>query len=330
MSQKTCKEIVQGFPECTVGILGDMMLDIYVLGKPARLSREAPVIVVDFEEEYYRSGGAANAVKNVCSLGARALAVGVVGRDAYGSKLRQILEEGGAGTEGLFEADGFSTITKTRVLAGDLHTVKQQVLRIDRGRPSSPDTHLTQQVLDFISLKGPRVNCWLVSDYGYGFVSDRIEGILADLAVGAPVIADSRYNVKEFSRITAVTPNESEALTFGRYYLKDETDLLVIGQQMLEILHLQCALITRGNEGMILLERGKEPLTIPVVGSREIVDVSGAGDTVAAAFGLSLASGATAEQAARIANCAASIVVMKSGTATCSAQELLTVVERYL
>jgi rfaE bifunctional protein kinase chain/domain len=174
------------------------------------------------------------------------------------------------------------------------------------------------------------VDCWLVSDYGYGLIEGEIEETLGDLAQSAPVIADSRYNVKEFARITAVTPNEAEAMNFGRYYLKDETDLLVIGRQMLDILFLECALITRGNEGMIVFERGRKPVQIPVVGSAESVDVSGAGDTVVAAFGLSLASGATPEQAAKIANCAASVVVMKSGTATCSQDELLAAVEKYL
>ena len=127
-----------------------------------------------------------------------------------------------------------------------------------------------------------------------------------------------------------MTPNEGEALSFGKYYLNDETDLLVIGRQMLEILFLKCALITRGNEGMTIFEQDREPVTIPVVGSSESVDVSGAGDTVAATFGLSLACGATPEQAARLANCAASVVVMKSGTAACSKEELLEAVEKYL
>jgi rfaE bifunctional protein kinase chain/domain len=225
---------------------------------------------------------------------------------------------------------GNTTITTTRVLAGDIHTVKQQVMRIDRGKGGRPDAQTAHTVVEYMNRTGPGVDCWLVSDYGYGFMGGGIENALGDLARQVLVVADSRYNVKEFSRITAVTPNEAEAMNFGKYYLKDETDLFVIGRQMLDILFLKCALITRGNKGMIVFERGKEPVEVPVVGSSESVDVSGAGDTVAAAFGLSLASGATAEQAARIANCAASVVVMKSGTATCSRDELLAAVDKYL
>lgn len=330
MPEKTYREIISSFEGCNVAVVGDMMLDIYLLGRPARLSREAPVIVVELESEEIRPGGAANAVNNICSLGATALPVGLVGDDAYGAQLRDVLAANGANTDGLLIEKGRATTTKTRVLAGDIHTVKQQVVRIDRGEPKPPEANLIQSALDFISARSAQVNCWLVSDYGYGFVCHEIESCVADQKNSAPVIADSRYHVKEFSHITAVTPNETEALNFGKYYLKDETDLLVIGQQMLDILHLECALITRGNEGMIVFQRDGEPAQVPVVGSRESVDVSGAGDTVAAAFGLSLACGASPVQAAWLANCAASVVVMKSGTATCSEKELLGAVEKYL
>jgi rfaE bifunctional protein kinase chain/domain len=328
MPQKTYKEIINSFSACTVGVIGDMMLDIYVFGKPARLSREAPVIVVEFEHEDIRPGGGANAAGNFRSLGANVEAVGVIGKDTHGEQLRKILADSGIRTDGLLVTGKRQTITKTRILAGDIHTAKQQVLRIDRGQPAWPDPQVGQPVLEYISRISPSVDCWLVSDYGYGFITGEIENSLADLAVRVPVVADSRYNVKEFSRITAVTPNESEALSFGKYYLKDETDLKVIGQQMLEILFLKCVLITRGNEGMLVFEKDKNPLEIPVVGSAESVDVSGAGDTVAATFGLGLACGASPEQAARLANCAASVVVMKSGTATCSKEELLKTVEK--
>ena len=330
MPQKNYIDIIQGFSDRTVGVIGDMMLDIYIMGRPARLSREAPVLVVEFEEEEIRPGGAANAVNNIRSLGAKSLAVGVVGEDEYGVKLRESLLLNGVNVEGLFAGDKYNTITKTRVLAGDIHTVKQQVLRIDRGKTTRPDAHTSHAVAEFLKSSRSGVDCWIVSDYGYGLIHGEIENGLGDLAQETPVVADSRYNVKEFSRITAVTPNEAEAMNFGRYYLKDETDLFVIGRQMLDILFLKCALITRSNEGMILFERDKDPVEIPVVGPKEIVDVSGAGDTVVAAFGLSLAGGATPEQAARIANCAASVVVMKSGTATCSQEELLTAAGNYL
>lgn len=330
MPHRSYQEILADFSKRKVCVIGDMMLDLYVTGKPARLSREAPVVVVEFEEERMCPGGAANALGNITSLGAIALAIGTIGDDAHGRLLKESLTSNGVNTDGLFIDGTHSTITKTRVLAGDIHTAKQQVLRIDKGQPHAPDSHTLQAVLERISGLASEIDCWLVSDYGYGFMTDDIENLLADFATRTPVIADSRYNVKEFPRITAVTPNESEALSFGKYYLKDETDLFVIGREMLEILFLRCALITRGNEGMVVFERDKAPVEIPVVGSSESVDVSGAGDTVVTTFGLSLACGATPEQAARLANCAASVVVMKSGTATCSLDELSAAVDEHI
>ncbi len=330
MAEKTYTEIIESFQKCKVGVVGDMILDIYVFGKPARLSREAPVIVVEFGHEEVRPGGSANAVNNICGLGADAVALGIVGDDEYGRELRESFAGKGIDTEGILVEKGRVTTTKTRVLAGDIHTVKQQVLRIDRGKPRPPDHYSIQSALDLISRKGAEIDCWIVSDYGYGFVCHEIESRIADYAGQAPVIADSRYNVKEFPHITAVTPNENEALNFGRYYLKDETDLMVVGQQMIEILFLKCVLITRGNKGMMVFQRDADPIEIPVVGSQESVDVSGAGDTVTTTFGLSLACGAAPEQAARLANCAASVVVMKSGTATCSREELLGAVGKHL
>jgi len=330
MQNKSYSEIIGMFSARTVGVIGDMILDIYISSKPARLSREAPVIVLEFEEETTRPGGAANAVNNLCSLGVNAVAIGTVGDDRHGEELKNILSQNGAATDGLLLQKGFHTITKTRVLAGDLHTAKQQVLRIDRGKATGLDDATSGAALKLIGKYADKVDCWLVSDYGYGFLTKEIENALSDLASRALVIADSRYNVKEFPRITAVTPNESEALSFGRYFLNDETDIMIIGRQMLEILFLKYALITRGNQGMVVFEKGAEPVEIPIAGSEEIVDVSGAGDTVAATFGLSLACGATPVQAAKLANCAASVVVMKSGTATCSQAELLDAADKYL
>ena len=330
MAEKPYKEIIENFHRCKVGVIGDMILDIYVFGKPARLSREAPVIVVEFEREEARPGGSANAINNACALGANCIAFGTVGDDRHGKLLRESLVSEGADTDGIIVETDRVTTTKTRILAGDVHTVKQQVLRIDKGKPSPPDPYSVQSVIERISRRASEIDCWIVSDYGYGFACQGIESCVADFASRVPVVADSRYNVKEFSRITAVTPNEGEALNFGKYYLKDETDLMVIGQEMIDILFLQCALITRGNKGMIIFQRGREPIEIPVVGSEESVDVSGAGDTVTTTFALSLACGATPVQAARIANCAASVVVMKSGTAACSNEELLSAVDRYL
>ncbi|MFH1421837.1 MAG: bifunctional ADP-heptose synthase [Planctomycetota bacterium] len=323
-------EIIEKYKDIKIGVIGDFIADVYIYGSPRRLSREAPIVVIEYEYEELRPGGAANSVNNIAALEALVFPVSLVGDDKEGGFLKETLCKGKVSPDGIFVEPGFETLLKSRILAGDLHTVKQQIARIDKGKPYLIDTSLEIKILDYINKIGQDTSAWVVSDYGYQFLTDKIRERIRDLFPRNIVVADTRHAVKEFGRITAITPNESEALNFGRYFLNDKDNLFVIGEQLIDILHLNAALITRGNKGMLLFEKDKEPVEISVVGTKEIVDVSGAGDTVTSTFTLSLACGATFEQAARLANCAASVVVMKSGTATCSKDELIRTVEKYL
>lgn len=328
-SLKDYHQIIEKFSQAKVGVLGDLIADMYVFGSPNRLSREAPIVVIEYESEELRPGGAANSAHNLAALGASVFPVGVVGDDKEGRLLKEILCRGKVAPEGIFTEPGRETITKTRIFAGDLHTVKQQMARIDRGKAQKIDSSLEKKIFDAIENFSRETSAWIISDYGYGLITDRIREKVKSLFPQRIVVADSRHAAREFGGITAMTPNESEALAFGRDFLSGEDDIFIIGEKILEALNLRTALITRGNKGMLLFERGARPVEIPIVGTEEIVDVSGAGDTVTATFTLALASGASSEQSAHLANFAASVVVMKRGTATCSVDELLQTVTKY-
>jgi rfaE bifunctional protein kinase chain/domain len=323
-------QMVERFRQAKVGVIGDLIADMYIFGSPDRLSREAPIVVIEYESQELRPGGAANSAHNLAALGASVFPVGVVGDDKEGRLLKETLCRGKVASEGIFLEPGRETVTKTRIFAGDLHTVKQQMARIDKGKPQKTDSTLESEVLKVIGNFGREVSAWIISDYGYGFVTDKIREKVKEVSSDKIVVADSRYANRDFSTITAITPNESEALAFGRDFLNGEDDIFTIGEQILEVLNLRGALVTRGNKGMILFERGRKPVEIPIVGTEEIVDVSGAGDTVTATFALALSCGATFEQSANLANLAASVVVMKRGTATCSTAELTETVTKYI
>jgi len=321
MSQKY-RDVFSKIDGLRIGIVGDLILDRYIYGKPSRLSREAPLPIIEYEGEREVCGGMANTARALKALGANPVLFGVVGDDEDGKILQRLLTDDGIEELRIFSVDTYRTITKTRLMAGGLHTAKYQVARIDRGQPIGNRHSLLERVAVAIE-RCNDVNAWVVSDYGYGLVGSAVERVIKEKAAeGALVIGDSRYRIHEFSRITAVTPNEEEALEFGKCILNFETDIDRIGEAMLEILHLKAVLITQGNRGMRLFRVNEEPVQIPVVGTTDIVDVSGAGDVVVATFTAALAAGADFLTAAELANIAASIVVMKRGTAVAYRDEI--------
>jgi rfaE bifunctional protein kinase chain/domain len=276
-----------------------------------------------------RLGGGANAVHNIKSLGARPLPFGVLGKDAHGRRLRALLREKGIATTGIVSAPGYATPVKTRVLAGRAHSTKQQVVRLDRYAPLASRSPARRQLERALrAFRGP-VDGVLVSDYGCGLLDASL--VRAALAFarrrGVPVTVDSRFALLRFRGMTAATPNEAEVedalkLTIGH----DRRKLEAAGRALLRRLACQALLVTRGSDGMALFEGGRPPLHIPVHGSDQVADVTGAGDTVIATFTLALASGAAPAEAARLANYAGGIVVMKHATATVSADELVAAV----
>lgn len=312
------RELVSRFEGLKVGVAGDMMADHHLHGRPTRLSREAPVVVLRHEREFHLPGGAANCAANLLSLGAKVSVFGAVGKDAAGDELRVLFRRRGADVRGLLSDGAYATITKTRILAGDAHRTKQQIVRIDREPPALPAA-LAKRLSKAAS---SRQDAWLVPDYGYGAVTD---GLLSALRKRkGVVVGTSRYALARMTALAAVTANEAEALE-----ATGETDAWAAGKALLRRLKPSRALlVTRGNLGMLLFEPGKPAVEIPASGSSEAVDVTGAGDTVCAVLTLALAAGAEPRQAALLANAAAGEAVMRPGAATLSPEELLEVAER--
>jgi rfaE bifunctional protein kinase chain/domain len=320
-------DLVEKFPQQTVCVLGDFVADEFVYGEISRVSREAPVLILRHRETETLPGGGANAANNLAALGARVRPVSVVGDDAGGDHLRSYFRARNLDTSGIVRVRSWVTPTKTRLLAGWAHTTRQQVLRVDR----EPSTALEQRAGDVLARKVRErlsgASAFLVSDYGYGIATpERLRAIRGRRHWTAPVTLDSRYRLLDFSGcgITAAAPNEAELEE--AYHVRVEArmpQLEKLARRALAHLGGSSLVVTRGRDGMAVFERGHAAHLLPIFGSDQALDVTGAGDTVIAVFSLATAAGATSLEAAQLANYAGGIVVMKRGTATVSRQELL-------
>ena len=320
-------ECVEKFSGKTIVLLGDFVADEFRYGDISRVSREAPVLILKHRETQVVPGGGANAANNLASLGAKVLPITVVGDDPAGDALLQYFGQKGVSTSGVFRAKGRATPTKSRFLAGWAHTVAQQVLRFDY-EPQGPlpeAIHKKIQQKLSASLRG--ADALAVSDYGFGVATpELVREVVTRLRKPLPVTLDARYGLHSYAKsgVTSATPNEAELeaehhTTIGA----DAVELGRAGRATFSSMKLQALLVTRGRHGMALFEAGDRITHIPVHGSDQAVDVTGAGDTVLAAYTLALACGASSLEAAQIANLAGGLVVMKRGTATVSSQELL-------
>ncbi len=312
----------------TIGVVGDVIADVYLYTRPARLSREAPVLVVHYEREEVIPGGAANTARNLAAFGVHVQMVAEVGSDSAGDRVIEMLGAAGVDPGAILRRPERPTVTKTRILAGDPHRTKQQLFRIDReprrgeARPREQETIARLEVVD------RSVQAFLVSDYDYDLLTPAVIDWLRRKAKSKPVIVDSRHRLPAFSGVTVITPNEEEAEETAGLKIEAGSDALAVGRALLQRLGVGAVLLTRGKHGMVLFAQGQEPLEFGIVGTGEVVDVSGAGDTVVAAFSAARLAGASLREAAWISNCAASVVVMKVGAATCSQQELRDVLAR--
>ena len=315
-------ELVESFPRQTVAVLADLVADEFVSGEISRVSREAPVLILRHRETQLVPGGGANAVNNLADLGARVLPVGVVGDDAPGRGLLDYFRRKKLNTRGILRVRGWQTTTKTRFLAGWTHTTRQQVLRVDREPEGALPADVTRRLERAAGAATKRAAALLVSDYGCGAVTPALVRKLR-----APIVTlDSRYAMLDYAgcKLTAATPNEPELESFyGKRIGNNLARLESLGAALLHKLRLAALVVTRGKDGMAVFERGRKPVHIPVHGSDEVADVTGAGDTVIAVFTLALAAGASFVEAAKLANYAGGIVVMKRGTATLTRDELL-------
>ncbi len=317
--------IIDSFKGKKICVIGDIIADVYIFGKPYRLSREAPVVVVKYEGAKIYPGSAGNTINNLLALGAHAYPVGFVGKDNPGNKLMDYFSRyKKADTRGVIRIDG-DTVTKTRILAGDTHTSKQQVIRIDKDDNRQCARSEKAQLMEKLIEISPHADAFIVSDYGHGVVDNKIIEYMKDIAKSKTVVGDSRYSLKKFTGFSMITPNESEAYELSGFH--EEVPIEDVGKKIMSSMHLAALLITRGNKGMTLFQKNGVVNHIPISGEDDVTDVTGAGDTVCAVAALSLASGADFLSASHIANYAAGVVVMKRGTATVSPEELKKVME---
>jgi len=300
------RKIVESFPKITVTVLADLVADEFLFGEISRVSREAPVLILRHRDRKVVPGGGANAIYNLADLGVNVLPVGIVGDDEAGKLLLRAFRHKRIPVSGVLKDKSYPTVTKTRILAGFAHTAGQQVVRLDREPAEGPNSHLRRELILAAREYGRASDALLVSDYGYGAATPALLNAVREKRglEKVPVMLDSRHRMLEF---------------IG----EDWNRLLAAGEQIAGEMKLESLLITRGKDGMVVFPRRHKPVDIPIFGSDEVADVTGAGDTVIATFSAALAAGATAEEAAHLANYAGGIVVMKRGTATVSQQELL-------
>jgi len=318
----TLAQLAQVFPKRKILVVGDLVADHYIYGQTDRVSREAPVLIVRYESSEVKLGGAANAAANARSLGGQVLAVGALGVDEMGDELRRRFKSVGIKLMAL-SSRNLETETKTRILAGGVNTTRQQMLRLDRGAAPLQSRHRIE-IARLTAEAARNADAVVVSDYGGGVVGEECRQVLRKLASdGIPVCVDSRFQLRSFSGVTVCKPNEPELESLVRSSLKTERDVVQAGRSALKMLGCQALLVTRGRNGVAILDRDGRVELIPAYGPDEAVDVTGAGDTVIAAFTLALSAGASMLDAARIANVAAGLVVQKQGTATVAREELL-------
>ncbi|CAN5451634.1 hypothetical protein BH18VER1_BH18VER1_06260 [soil metagenome] len=327
MTPKRVQEILERAAAKRVLVIGDLMLDEFVWGKVGRISPEAPVPVVEVTGESFYPGGAANVARNLREFTSGVAVIGLIGADRGGQQLTRLLEEQGIDTSGIVEDGEFLTIIKTRIIAR-----QQQVVRVDREQIRASGREQTAKAIENVRKQLDGADAIIFEDYGKGFLSSDMAQRVSQLAVGAGKIVTSDPNphhLIQWDNVTAVKPNRSEAFLAAGVPLSDPVEpasadkaLLDVGALLLKKWGTKYLLITLGEQGMMLFESGEAWLHIPTR-ARQVFDVSGAGDTAIALFTIALCSGATAREAAEIANHASAVVVGKLGTATVTPQELL-------
>jgi rfaE bifunctional protein kinase chain/domain len=322
--QERLISIVRRFPLRKVLVVGDSVADQFVFGAISRVSREAPVFILRHEHTETTPGGAANCAMNLAALGASVSLVSVAGEDTAGKALVERLQARGVDCRGVSSSASLQTTTKVRILAGETHSTRQQVIRIDYDGQSPTDFRLRRALHETVNELLRVVDAVIISDYNYGVVNAEIVDAIRETA-GArriPVLVDSRFQLSHYTGFTSATPNEEEVETLLEAPLSAD-DFNQAGQELRKKLGHRALLVTRGGRGMTLFEEDIEALEIEAVGAREPVDVTGAGDTVIATYTLAIASDASFPDAARLANYAGGLVVMKRGTATVTSDELI-------
>lgn len=316
-------ELVERFPSRRVVLYGDLVLDRFVLGTPKRISREAPVIILRYEGQRDIPGGGANALANLAALGATVLPAGVVGEDEAGASLLEVLSRLGVDVSGIVVLPEFRTVTKVRLLAGGVASLKHQVARYDVEDHLPRHNRWREELLETLARVAPGAHAAAVSDYGYGVVSaEGVARLRAGLPSGAPIVADSRFGLEGLGQVDGATPNLEELAAVAGGLPVGDAAVASAAEALRTRLGASFIAATRGSDGLTLVEKDRPAVHLPVFGADQVADVTGAGDTVLATLTLALAAGAQPEDAAVIANLAGGVVVTKLGTATVSRDEL--------
>ena len=320
-------DIVHAMRGKRILVIGDMVADIYLDGRISRISREAPVLVLEQAGEKIVAGGAANVANNVATLGGEVYAAGILGHDSGAEGLLDILSKNGAHTEGLIRDDTRPTVSKTRIIAGGRATVSQQIVRIDKESREPLSAQREAELLQYLDSVLPQMEGIVLSDYGAGTITPLLQEHLISYARvhDIPSIVDSRYDIRRFRGIKYAKQNDSELASAVERELPDLEALCGAGKELLAALDAEGVLVTRGEQGMSLFERNGDVAHVPVTDRSEVFDVSGAGDTCVSAVILALAAGIPPRIAAELSNYASGIAVRKLGTSTVSAEELLRV-----
>ncbi|HEX8250577.1 MAG TPA: PfkB family carbohydrate kinase [Pyrinomonadaceae bacterium] len=322
--------IRQEFSRKKIVIVGDLVADQFLSGKIARISREAPVFILEHEQTETLAGGAANAAVNVAGLGGDACLVGLIGKDLSGEALLESLQKSNVNCAFVAASEKVQTTTKVRVLASQHYAARQQVIRIDYENKGQLGAELIEKLKENLLAAVENADAIIISDYDYGVATSEIAALARRIAKDKkiPLLVDSRYRLRDFAGGTSATPNQEEAEQILGEKFAEVAQLADACVRLRETLGYESLLVTCGNKGMFLIEKNRKPLHLEAVGSKEPVDVTGAGDTVIAAYALALASGLSFSESANLANHAGGIVVMKKGTASVSVDELLSSVAK--
>jgi len=315
-------DLIDQFKGKKILVLGDFILDEYIYGETERISREAPVLILKYNQSTYLAGGGANPILNIKDIGAEPIPVSLVGDDGFSDILLGIISRKKVETKYILRDEEYMLPVKTRIMAGSVHTAKQQVVRVDKYHVKQLSGTVEKQIIANIKKLASETDAILVSDYGGGVITDAmIEVINGFGKKGKQIVVDSRHNLFKFQHITTGTPNETEAGPLVNIEDYEEENVKKMGVELMKLLKSKGMIITRGSKGMLVFEK-KSIEKINAFGSDEIVDVSGAGDTVSSIVAAGLACGASLYDSAYLANIGGGLVVMKRGVATVTPDEL--------
>ena len=326
---KKLREIINRLNESKILIVGDMALDEMVYGETERISREAPVLILQHTHTNYILGGASNAAHNVAAInGGNATVVGIVGNDYQGEELKEAFRKANINCDNLITVDKRKTITKTRISGSCSQSVTQQIVRIDRQTKGAIDKETENKIIDRVKKLIPMHDAIILSDYHLGTLTDAVINTITETAKkhNKIVVADAQKDLNRYRGVTSMTPNLPDTQKHVGYYLKEKADYILAGNKLIDEAKAQSVLITCGSDGMALITKGGKYTHIPVFNKSKVFDVTGAGDTVTAIYTLALSVGADPVYAAIIGNIAAGIVIKQFGCATTSIKEILNAV----